>query len=135
MKESYNNENLHLELVLKIRDFIDTMEEFQTTPLIQTEKGNQKGFAILSDNGNSNIMKRFVILVEDFKPNHVPEKNFESDWIKVCVEVDRSGIVEENMVLHYEFNVEPTREEILALLESEDIGYDDEYCSFNFYKI
>lgn len=57
------------------------------------------------------------------------------DWIKVCVEVDRSGIVEENMVLHYEFNVEPTREEILALLESEDIGYDDEYCSFNFYKI
>jgi hypothetical protein len=69
MKASYNNENLHHELVLKIKEFIDTMEEFETTPLLyQTEKENQKSFGVLSDNGNFNIMKRFSILIEDFKP-------------------------------------------------------------------
>ena len=69
MKASYNNENLHHELVLKIKEFIDTMEEFETTPFFyQTEKENQKSFGVLSDNGNSNTMKRFSVLIEDFKP-------------------------------------------------------------------
>lgn len=57
------------------------------------------------------------------------------DLITICVEVDRRGIGEENMVLHYEFNVEPTREEILALLEAEDMGYDDVYCRFDYYRV
>lgn len=63
------------------------------------------------------------------------EYKFKTDWITICVEVDRRGIGEGNMVLHYEFNVEPTREEILALLESEDVGYDDRYCKFDYYRI
>ena len=63
------------------------------------------------------------------------EKEKAQDWIKVCVEVNRQGIGEENMVLHYEFNIYPTREEILGLLNHEDIGYDDEYCTFRFYQV
>jgi hypothetical protein len=67
MKQSYNNENLHNGLTLKIKEFIDSMEEFETTPFYQTEEGYQKSFGVLSDNGNFNVMKRFTITVEDHK--------------------------------------------------------------------
>jgi len=52
-----------------------------------------------------------------------------------CVEVDRSGLPEENMVLHYVFEKEPTRDEIIKLIEFEDCGYDDEYCSIEYYRV
>ena len=75
MKQSYNNENLHNELTLKIKEFIDSMEEFETTPFYQTEEGYQKSFGVLSDNGNFNVMKRFTITVEDHKlENKISEK-------------------------------------------------------------
>lgn len=75
MKQSYNNENLHNELTLKIKEFIDSMEEFETTPFYLTEEGHQKSFGVLSDNGNFNIMKRFRITIEDHKlENNISEK-------------------------------------------------------------
>lgn len=52
-----------------------------------------------------------------------------------CIEVDRGGICEENCVLHHRFDKEPTREEVLQVIEDEDMGYDDEYCDFNFYLV
>lgn len=53
-----------------------------------------------------------------------------------CVEVDRSGLPEENMVLHYSFDKEPTREEIVKkIIDEEDCGYDDRYCDIEFYKV
>jgi hypothetical protein len=52
-----------------------------------------------------------------------------------CVEVDRSGICEENCILHYDFTTEPTREDILKLIHEEDMGYDDKYCEFSYYKV
>lgn len=73
--QSYNNENLHNELTLKIKEFIDSMEEFETTPFYLTEEGYQKSFGVLSDNGNFNIMKRFTITIEDHKlENNISEK-------------------------------------------------------------
>jgi hypothetical protein len=52
-----------------------------------------------------------------------------------CIEVERGGIGEENVTLHHRFDKEPTREEIIELIEDEDIGYDDDYCDFDFYQV
>jgi len=65
MKESFNNDNLHNEVVNKIRDFVNEMPEFQTTPFIVCKMENQKGFGVLADNGNGNLMKRFTIIIEE----------------------------------------------------------------------
>ena len=46
-----------------------------------------------------------------------------------CIEVDRGGIGEENMVLHYKFDKEPTKEKIVELVKDEDCGYVDEMNS------
>jgi hypothetical protein len=52
-----------------------------------------------------------------------------------CIEVKRRGIGEEDCVLHHKFEKKPTREEIIQIIEDEDIGYDDDYCDFNFYQV
>lgn len=52
-----------------------------------------------------------------------------------CIEVDRGGIGEENVVLHRSFDHEPTREEILEIIEMEDMGYEEDYCDFTFYQV
>ena len=52
-----------------------------------------------------------------------------------CIEVDRGGIGEENMVLHYKFDKEPTKEKIVELVKDEDCGYVDGYCDVKFYRI
>lgn len=54
---------------------------------------------------------------------------------KYCIEVNRSGICEENVVIHEEFESKPTKEQVVAFLESEDIGYDDNYCKFDIYEV
>jgi len=53
--------------------------------------------------------------------------------IMYCIEVQRSG--EEDCVLHHEFDKEPTREEVLAFIEDEDMGYDDDYGRFEYYPV
>ena len=52
-----------------------------------------------------------------------------------CIEVDRGGICEEDMVLHCNFDKEPTRDEVLKLIIDEDCGYDDNYCKFEYYIV
>ena len=52
-----------------------------------------------------------------------------------CIEVKRGGIGEEDMNLHEYFEEKPTRSEVLAFIDSEDIGYDDMYCKFNYYPV
>ena len=52
-----------------------------------------------------------------------------------CFNVDRGGICEENMTLHYTLEKEPTREEVLKMIEDEDCGYDDDYCKFDYYQV
>ncbi len=52
-----------------------------------------------------------------------------------CIEVDRSGIVEENMVIHQQFINKPSREDVLKFLLEQDIGYDDRYCSFEYHRV
>ena len=52
-----------------------------------------------------------------------------------CVLLDRSGLPEKNMVLHYRFDKEPTKEEIFQLLEEEDCGWDKDYCKAEWYRV
>ena len=51
-----------------------------------------------------------------------------------CIEV-RRGIGEEDMVIHEVFSDNLTRSDVLHYLVREDIGYDDDYCKFNYYKV
>ena len=67
LKESYNKKEIHHELTMKLREFINDMEEFYTSPLIICQEENQKGFGVFSDNGHGNHMKRFTIIIEDHK--------------------------------------------------------------------
>jgi hypothetical protein len=52
-----------------------------------------------------------------------------------CIEVKRGGIGEEDMNIHQHFDVEPTRDEVLKFIEAQDIGYEDNYCKFEFYPV
>jgi hypothetical protein len=52
-----------------------------------------------------------------------------------CIEVDRSGIGEENYVFHHNFEKEPTKEEMIQIIKDEDIGFDNSYCKFEFYRV
>jgi hypothetical protein len=52
-----------------------------------------------------------------------------------CIEVKRAGIGEGDCILHHKFDKEPTREEILKVIEDEDIGYDDDYCDVDYYQV
>ena len=52
-----------------------------------------------------------------------------------CIEVERGGIGEEDMVMHHNFEKEPTREEIIQLIKDEDCGWQDGYCDVDFYKV
>lgn len=129
MKQSYNNENLHNELTLKIKEFIDSMDEFETTPFHQTEEGYQKSFGVLSDNGNSNVMKRFTIMVEDHKtqnnmeltPKEKAEQLVDEVGIMVALfvvneilDVDCKSMNEDDFNEHIEFYDE-VKQEILKL--------------------
>ena len=50
-----------------------------------------------------------------------------------CIEVKRE--IEEKCVLHHDFNEEPTREDVLKIILDEDMGYDDDYGKFEYYRI
>ncbi len=67
LKLSFNNDNLSNDLIIKLREFISSLDEFDVSELIICEKPNQLGFGIFADNGFGNQMKRFTIILEDFK--------------------------------------------------------------------
>mgnify|MGYP006935498235 FL=1 len=50
-----------------------------------------------------------------------------------CIEITRE--IEEFMVQHKKFDHEPTREEILAYVDTLDCGYDDNYGKINYYRV
>jgi len=50
-----------------------------------------------------------------------------------CVVVKRE--IEEPCTLHYEFNHDPTREEILQKVMDEDFGYDDKYGKMDYWEV
>lgn len=52
-----------------------------------------------------------------------------------CIEVGRGGIGEEDLVVHLRFRKEPKRSEVVKEIIDLDIGYDDNYCKLNYYKI
>lgn len=52
-----------------------------------------------------------------------------------CIEVDRSALPEENLTLHYDFETEPSRDDIVEFLLNEDIGFSEEWCGFNYYPV
>ena len=52
-----------------------------------------------------------------------------------CVEVDRSGLCEENVTFHLNLKKEPTRDEIVKAVEDEDIGFSEEWCRIEYYKV
>ena len=52
-----------------------------------------------------------------------------------CIEIDRGGIGEEDMVLHHNFETEPTREDVLKVIKDEECNYDDNYCKFHYYRV
>lgn len=55
--------------------------------------------------------------------------------VKFCLEIDRGGICEENLVWHKEFPADITKEEVVNFLKEEDIGWEDGYCEVKFYKV
>ncbi len=52
---------------------------------------------------------------------------------KYCVEIERE--CERMMVHHFEFEGEPTRDDVLKIVAELDCGYDDNYGRIRFYKI
>ena len=52
-----------------------------------------------------------------------------------CIEVNRGGIGEENMTMHHKFETEPTRDEVLKFIDDQDVGYNDDYCKFEYYPV
>lgn len=50
-----------------------------------------------------------------------------------CVTVRRE--MEEPCTLHYRFDYNPTREEILELVLQEDLGYDDDYGKLEYWEV
>lgn len=52
-----------------------------------------------------------------------------------CIELERGGIGEEDLTLHHGFEKEPTKQEVLDYIMSQDIGFDEKYCEFNFYHV
>jgi len=79
-----------------------------------------------TNNGNYDCVDKFML--SDKYKELTSVKNY-------CIEVDRVGIGEENLTMHQQFTGLPTREEIIKFLESEDIGYDDDYCKFDCYPV
>jgi hypothetical protein len=53
--------------------------------------------------------------------------------MKYCVVIKRE--FEEDCVLHYDFDKEPTRLEVLQKVLSEDLNYDDNYGKIKFWKV
>ena len=63
-----NNTNEFSEKLTKeLREFVNQFQELETTPFINFECETKKGFAILTNNGNGGKMKKFRIIVEDYK--------------------------------------------------------------------
>lgn len=52
-----------------------------------------------------------------------------------CIEIERGGIGEEDVVLHHKFDKKPTREEILEIIKEADMGYEEGYCDFDYYQV
>jgi hypothetical protein len=52
-----------------------------------------------------------------------------------CIEIERGGIGEEDCVLHHDFENKPTRQEVEDWIKTQDIGYDKDYCDFEFYEV
>ena len=50
-----------------------------------------------------------------------------------CVVVHRE--MEEQIILHYRFDYNPTREEILGLVLQEGLGYDDKYGKLEYWEV
>jgi len=50
-----------------------------------------------------------------------------------CIEVERE--MEEMCVLHRRFTAKPSREQILQIIMDEDMGYEDDYGSFDYYEV
>ena len=61
---SIEREELHLELTEKIANFVDSIEGYNSTPLIICKNVNEKGFGVLMDNGKGGKIKRFKIIIE-----------------------------------------------------------------------
>ena len=53
---------------------------------------------------------------------------------KYCVEIERE--LEEKMVRHFEFDGEPTKEQVIKMIVDDwDINYDDNYGRITFYEV
>jgi hypothetical protein len=62
LTESFNDSQLKEKLISKIREFIENeTTEFATSQF----HIDNSSFSLYADNGNGNIMKRFVIRIED----------------------------------------------------------------------
>tara|TARA_R100001244_G_scaffold124761_1_gene94652 strand:+ start:2017 stop:2190 length:174 start_codon:yes stop_codon:yes gene_type:complete len=51
-----------------------------------------------------------------------------------CIEISRGGVGEEDMVAHAILK-DPDREEVLEYIVALDVGYDDNYCKFDYYPV
>lgn len=52
-----------------------------------------------------------------------------------CIELERGGIGEEDMILHHGFEKEPTRQEVLDYVMKQDVGFDEKHCRLTFYHV
>ena len=59
-------DELHEKLIKELHKFVDEFQELDVTPFILCSKKNQKGFSVLTDNGNGGKTKKFNIIIEEF---------------------------------------------------------------------
>jgi hypothetical protein len=52
---------------------------------------------------------------------------------KYCVEIERE--LEETMTHHFTHEGEPTRDEVLEIVDELDCGYDDKYGRITYYEV
>lgn len=55
---------LHIALISKIKDFVDSLDDTSTSPMIITGNEDEKAFAVLTDNGQGDYKKTFRITIE-----------------------------------------------------------------------
>jgi hypothetical protein len=67
LTKEIKTDEYHQKLTKEIQKFVDEFQELETTPLIRFDDETQKGFGVLTNNGNGSKMKKFRVIVEQYK--------------------------------------------------------------------
>lgn len=123
---------INTELLVRIADE-------HSKPLILDAEA--KGYSIGRKEASEELRKKFDELIDKTALagseaiNYLRSKLFDgSKGKKYCVEIDRE--LEEKLVGHFEFDGEPTKEQVIKIVKDKwDINYDDKYGRIIYYEV